>query len=142
MRVYTPSFQQYGVTAVLCGHNETLERSRVGDVLVYDNGAAGDGIDPPEDEKDPRCKNPWQQWIASNDEPELWKGRQLLEGGRHYGHLEINLYRAGSGWDVILTPVHNFPVTDEAGMVTRIERREYHDEVRVHVNPDGTRIWK
>lgn len=142
MRVYTPSFQQYGVTAVLCGHNETFERSRVGDLLVYDNGAAGDGIDPPEDEKDPRCKNPWQQWVASNDEPELWKGRQLLEGGRHYGHLEIDLYRAGNGWDVVLTPVHNFPVTDEAGIVTAIERREYHDVVRVHVNPDGTRTWK
>jgi hypothetical protein len=141
MRVYTPSFQQYGVTAVLCGHNETLERSKVGDLLVYDNGAAGDGIDPPEDEMDPRCKNPWQQWVASNDEPELWKGKQLLKGGRHYGHLEIDLYRADNGWDVILTPVHNFPVTNEAGVVTSIERREYNDVVRVHVNPDGTRTW-
>lgn len=142
MRVYTPSFQYYGVTAVLCGHNETFERSLVGDVLFYDAGVAGDGIDPPEDEKDPRCKNPWQQWVASNDEPELWKGRQLVQGGRHYGHLEIDVVRAGDGWDVTLTPVQNFPVTDEDGKVVALERREYHDVVHVHVEKDGSRTWK
>lgn len=142
MRVYTPSFQHYGVTAVLCGHNETFERSRVGDVLFYDAGVAGDGIDPPEDEKDPRCANPWQQWVASNDEPELWKGKQLLQGGRHYGHLEIDVEREGAGWDITLTAVHTFPVNDENGEVTGFERREYNDVVRLHVDRDGTRTFR
>jgi hypothetical protein len=142
MRAYTPSFQEYGVAAVLCGHNETFERSRVGDVLFYDAGVAGDGIAGPEDVKDPRCANPWQQWIAHKNDPELWKGRQLVQGGRHYGHVEIDLVRDVTGWDLTLTAVHTFPVNDEAGKVTGFERREYSDVVRLHVDRDGTRTFR
>jgi hypothetical protein len=142
MRAYTPAFQEYGVAAVLCGHNETFERSLVGDVLFYDAGVAGDGIGGPEDVRDPRCANPWQQWIAHKDDPELWKDRQLVRGGRHYGHVEIDLVREGAGWNITLTAAHNFPVNDEAGKVTGFERREYSDVVRLHVDQDGTRTWK
>ncbi len=142
MRAYTPSFQEYGVAAVLCGHNETFERSLVGDVLFYDAGVAGDGIGGPEDVRDPRCANPWQQWISHKDDPELWKDHQLVQGGRHYGHVEIDLVREDAGWDITLTAVHNFPVNDEAGKVTGFERREYSDVVRLHVDKDGTRTWK
>lgn len=142
MRAYTPAFQEFGVAAVLCGHNETFERSLVGDVLFYDAGVAGDGIGGPEDVRDPRCANPWQKWIAHKDDPELWKVRQLVQGGRHYGHVEIDLVREGAGWNITLTAVHNFPVNDEAGKVTGFERREYSDVVRLHVDRDGTRTWK
>jgi hypothetical protein len=114
----------------------------VGDVLFYDAGVAGDGIGGPEDVRDPRCANPWQQWIAHKDDPELWKDRQLVRGGRHYGHVEIDLVREGAGWNITLTAAHNFPVNDEAGKVTGFERREYSDVVRLHVDQDGTRTWK
>lgn len=141
MRIYTPAFQEYGVVAVFCGHNETFERSRVGDVIFYDAGVAGDGLGAPDDEKDPRHHNPWQAWIAHADDPELWKGRQLLQGGRHYGHVEVDLVREGAAWDVTMTAVHTFPVNDAAGNVTGFERREYSDAVRLKVDRGGNRTW-
>lgn len=142
MRAYTPAFQHYGVAAVLCGHCETFERSLVGDLLFYDTGVAGDGLGAPESEIDPRCANPWQAWIAHADEPELWKGRQLLQGGRHYGHLEIDLVRQDEGWDITLTAVHTFPVNDAEGVVTGFERREYDDTVRMLVGRDGKKNYE
>lgn len=141
MRVYTPAFQEYGVVAVLCGHNETFERSRVGDVLFYDAGVAGDGLGGPDDEKDPRCRNPYQAWIAHHDAPERWQGTQLLDGGRHYGHVEIDLVREGESWDITLTPVYTFPLNDEAGHVTGFERRVYDDVVHLKIDRGGNRIW-
>lgn len=141
MRIYTPAFQEYGVVAVLCGHNETFERSRVGDVLFYDAGVAGDGLGAPDSEKDPRCRNPFQQWIAHADDPERWKGRQLLDGGRHYGHLEIDLVRDRDAWNITLTPVYCFPVNDAEGKVTGFERRVYSDVVHVRVDRDGRHTW-
>jgi len=141
MRIYTPAFQEFGVVAVLCGHNETFERSQVGDVIFYDAGVAGDGLGAPEDEKDPRCTNPYQQWIAHADEPELWNGKQLLDGGRHYGHVEIDLVRNGEAWDITLTPVYIFPVNDAEGTVTGFERRIYDDVVHLTVDSKGNRTW-
>lgn len=141
MRIYTPAFQKYGVAAVLCGHNETFERSLVGDVLFYDAGVAGDGIGYPEDDTDPRCHNPYQQWIAHHDAPELWKGKQLVDGGKHYGHLEIDVEPDGEAWRVTFTPVYVFPVTDAAGKVTGFERRVYDDVVRLTIDGEGQRTW-
>ncbi len=137
MRIYTPAFQRYGVVAVLCGHNETFERSLVGDVIFYDAGVAGDGLGAPESEKDPRCANPWQAWIAHDDDPELWNGKQLVDGGRHYGHVEIDITPDDTGWNVSLTPVYIFPVNDEEGNVTGFERRVYDDVVTLHTNREG-----
>lgn len=133
MRAYTPWFQRFGVTAVLCGHNEQFERSKVGDVLFYDVGVAGDGLGYPTDWKDPRRINPWRQWSAYYDAPELWTGPRLIAGGRHYGHLEIDVRAEENGHRVTLTPVYAFPVTDERGAVERIERRVYDDVVDMMV---------
>ena len=141
MRIYTPAFQEYGVVAVLCGHNEAFERSLVGDVIFYDAGVAGDGLGAPESEKDPRCANPYQQWIAHADDPERWKGRQLVDGGRHYGHVEIDLVRKGDTWDVTFTPVYTFPVNDAGGTVTGFERRVYDDVVHLTIDRNGKRTW-
>lgn len=133
MRAYTPWFQRFGVTAVLCGHNEHFERSKVGDVLFYDVGVAGDGLSNPLDWEDPRQINPWRQWSAYYDAPELWRGSQLVDGGRHYGHLEIDVLPEKNGHRVTLTPVYAFPATDEQGAVERIERRVYDDVVDIMV---------
>lgn len=141
MRIYTPAFEKYGVVAVFCGHNETFERSRVGNVIFYDAGVAGDGLGGPESEKDPRMVNPWQAWIAHDDDPELWKGRRLVDGGRHYGHVEVDIVPDGAGWAITLTPVYVFPVNDTGGEVTGFERRVYDDVVRLHVDRAGGKTW-
>ncbi|MCG9896190.1 MAG: metallophosphoesterase family protein [Fimbriimonadaceae bacterium] len=124
MRAYTPWFQKYGVEAVICGHNESFEWSEVGGVQFFDAGVAGDGLGRPVDDVDPRRVNPWRKWTAHFDEPELWNGRRLVQGGKHYGHLEIDLEpRTDGGWTISYQPVHAFPVTNEAGQVVRVERR-------------------
>ncbi len=123
MRAYTPWFQKYGVAAVFCGHNESFEWSAVGDVQFFDAGVAGDGLGSPVDDRDPRRFNPWRKWVAHFDEKELWNGPQLVRGGKHYGHLEVDVEKRGSAWMVTYTPVHSFPVTNERGEVIRFERR-------------------
>ena len=91
MRIYTPAFQEYGVVAVFCGHNETFERSRVGDVIFYDAGVAGDGLGAPDDEK--RSAPP--QSLAGVDRargrPGALERLAAPQGGRHYGHVEVDL---------------------------------------------------
>ncbi len=124
MRAYTPWFQQYGVAAVFCGHNESFEWSQVGEVQFFDAGVAGDGFGTPIDDRDPRRLNPWRKWVAHFDEKELWQGKKLVKGGKHYGHLEVDLRKENGKWKVFYTPVHTFPLTDELGKVTGFERRE------------------
>jgi hypothetical protein len=123
MRAYTPWFQKYGVSAVFCGHNESFEWSAVGDVQFFDAGVAGDGLGRPIDDRDPRRLNPWRRWTAHFDEPELWAGPQLVKGGKHYGHLEVEITREAGKYKVTYQPVHSFPVTGDDGKVTRFERR-------------------
>lgn len=124
MRAYHPLFLRYGVTAVLCGHNESFEISEVDGIFYVDAGVAGDGLGIPVDDVDPRRANPWRKWVAHLDEPELWSGRRLVSGGKHYGHLEIDLMPGTDGQiEIVFTPVHAFPVTDEDGRVIRVERR-------------------
>jgi 3',5'-cyclic AMP phosphodiesterase CpdA len=129
MRQYQPMFKQYGVVAVLTGHNEMFERSEVDGVLYYDSGVAGDGLGSPASKRDKRYGNPYRKWTAHIESPELWKGKQLVDGGKHYGHLEIEVKRQGGKATVTFTPVYVFPVTDETGKVIRFERREYADRV-------------
>lgn len=124
MRAYTPWFQKYGVSAVFCGHNESFEWSRVGSVEFFDAGVAGDGFGIPVDDRDPRRTNPWRRWVAHFDEPELWEGKRLISGGKHYGHLEVDVQFDGVRTTVRYQPVHVFPVTDAEGRVVRFERRE------------------
>lgn len=124
MRVYQPMFRRYGVVAVMCGHNESFEISEVDGILYVDAGVAGDGLGFPMDDVDPRRANPWRKWVAHLDEPERWDGRRLVSGGKHYGHLEIDILPLSGGRARILfTPVHVFPVTDSGGDVTGFERR-------------------
>lgn len=131
MRHLTPMFHRYGVDALLCGHDEMFERSEVvgqeGQVLqVYDVGVAGDGLRPPK----PGVENPHQKFLAHLHAPEVWKDGILQDGGRHYGHLEVEVSPRGGGWEAVLTPVYIFPVM-ESGRVVRFERRLYNDVVRL-----------
>ncbi|MFQ3587971.1 MAG: metallophosphoesterase [Fimbriimonadaceae bacterium] len=135
MRAYHPMFLRYGVTAVLCGHNESFEISEVDGLLYVDAGVAGDGLGIPVDDVDPRRANPWRRWVAHRDEAELWAGRRLVSGGKHYGHLEIDLTPTPDGRiEVTFTPVHAFPVTNDDGRVVAVERRAV-DRVFRYVRP-------
>jgi hypothetical protein len=153
MRVYHPLFERYGVAAVISGHSEMFERSFVdanGDgtgVHYYDVGVSGDGLRGvrragPTLDSAPLDYNPFSQWTADQSEPERWGtvdgAPRLLAGGKHYGHLEINVDRVhGDRARIRLTPVHLFPVLDEDLTVVRTERRTYHDQIAIEIGRDG-----
>lgn len=149
LRVLTPLFLRYGVDAIFCGHDEMYERSAVPGtetrpdgttrdhtLLVYDIGIGGDGLRGPYVGKDgvikPNRTNPYQQFLAHLDAPEVWDGKRLVSGGKHYGHLEVNVTRTADGtWKCTLEPVHIFPIMNAAGEVTDWERRLYDDVVTI-----------
>ncbi len=151
MRQYHKLFEEYGVIAVFSGHSEMFERSFVdenGDgigVQYYDVGIAGDGLrgGVQDDNGNPLNYNLFSQWTADQDEPELWQEidgiLQLLEGGKHYGHLEVNVENlADQGLSrIAFTPVYNFPLLDSDYRLLGTERRVYGDEVTLLVGRDG-----
>lgn len=158
MRQYHPLFEKYGVSAVISGHSELFERSFVDSdrngvgVHYYDVGVAGDGLrgerrDGPT-MADPVLRyNPYRQWTADQDAREVWQDvdgtRQLVSGGKHYGHLEVNVDRlkgraAKSAYArVTLTPVYSFPVLDASYQLVRTERRIYDDKITLLLDRRG-----
>lgn len=146
MRVIQPLLFQYGVDAVFSGHDEMLERSLVTGretlpdgstrphaIHFYDVGYGGDGLRGPSKGYD----NPYRQFLAHENAPEVWNGKKLISGGKHYGHLEVNVAPNEKGeWQVVVTPVHAFPLLDDAGQVTGWERRTYDDVVTIPGAPD------
>ncbi|MGF1525048.1 MAG: fibronectin type III domain-containing protein [Leptolyngbyaceae cyanobacterium] len=150
LRQYQPLFEEYGVLAVFSGHSEMFERSFVdedGDgvgVTYYDVGVAGDGLrgEIRDDADEPLGYNPFSQWTADQNEPELWQEvdgvLQLVEGGKHYGHLEVNVDRLEDGLsEVTFTPVYSFPSLDSDYTVLGTERRVYGDEITLLADSRG-----
>lgn len=139
MRVLQPLFMKYGVDAVFSGHDEMQERSLVPgeeqllsgrtvphEIHYYDVGFGGDGLRGSSEGFD----NPHRKFLAHDDAPEVWNGLQLKSGGKHYGHLEVNVAPDSTGkWTVTLVPAHAFPLMNEAGEVTGWERRLCDDVV-------------
>ena len=134
MRQWTPLLEEYRVAAVFSGHSEVAERSYVdadGDgygIHYYDYGIAGDGLRATETS----FTNPFGQWTADRSEPELWNGNQLISGGKHYGFLEVDLFRLADGeFSVRFTPYHVFPLNagDANFTVTGYELRQYNDVI-------------
>ena len=110
------------------------EHSIVNGIHFYDIGIGGDGLRKPISGKDGSSglpgTNPHQVFLAHLNAPEVWNGKQLVSGGKHYGHLEVNISQESNGtWKAELTPVCVFPLMDAAGAVTGWERRSYDDEV-------------
>ncbi len=138
-RVLQPLLMRYGVDAVFSGHDEMMERSLVPGTEVlpdgttrahaihyYDVGVGGDGLRGPSLGFD----NPFRKFLAHENAPEVWSGRQLVSGGKHYGHLEVNVSPDARGqWQAMFTPVHVFPLLDTADKVVGWERRTYDDLV-------------
>lgn len=124
-RALMPLFKKYRVAALLTGHDEMFERSLVDGIHVYDLGIAGDGL------RGPKTDNPQRKFLAHLDSPEVWRDGVLQDGGKHYGHLEIEVEPHREGWRAVLTPVYVFPVCDARGQVVRFERRVYPDVVEL-----------
>ncbi|MFC1508898.1 metallophosphoesterase [Candidatus Omnitrophota bacterium] len=139
VRVLTPLFMRYGVDCVFGGHDEMYERSDLSGTEIkpdgseadhtiqfYDVGIGGDGLRGPEES----LGNPYQKFLAHSDAPELWKKGVLIDGGKHYGHLEVDVTRLADGrWQADIKPVYIFPFITEDGVYTGYERRLYDDAV-------------
>lgn len=157
MRVYSPLFEKYGVSLVISGHDEMFERSFVdldGDgrgFHVYDVGVAADGLRGEQMVRDengnlvPLNFNTYSQWSATANEPETWLTNEngvkhLVDGGLHYGHLQLDLVRTDYGAKMILQPVYLFPILDDEYNFVKTERRVYDDIVVMHFDHNGLEI--
>lgn len=140
VRALVPLFVHHGVDAVLAGHDEMFERSEIAGterlpdgadrphtLHVYDVGVCGDGLRGPE----PGLDNPHQKFLAHRDAPEVWQDGVLVGGGKHYGHLEIDVTPRPGGWQAVLEPVYVLPRTDARGPVRRV-----YDDVVTLVHAD------
>jgi hypothetical protein len=137
MRSLAPLLRKHGVQAVFSGHDEMYEHSIVDGVHYYDIGIGGDVLRRPED----GVVNDRQIFVAHDHAPEHWNGDVLEQGGKHYGHIEVDVRRkenaasggtAGEGpaeFAVTITPVYVFPILDpeKLGEILTWERREYDD---------------
>jgi len=137
-RVLTNLFCRYGVDAVICGHDEMYEHSQVPGtetrpdgstrahtLHVYDVGIGGDGLRGVY-----LVNNPYETFRAHVDAPEQYDPSGVLtNGGKHYGHLEVNVGTNAQGiWEATLTPVYVFVSTNTAGVAQGFDRRTYDDE--------------
>lgn len=140
LQTLTPLFMRHGVDAVFGGHDEMYEHSVVSgveispgaverphDIHFYDVGIGGDGLRGPVSD----VANPQQVFLAHIDAPEVYAPNGVLsDGGKHYGHLEVNIEQGSDGvWQARLDPVYVFPVLEADGSVMRFERRIYADPV-------------
>lgn len=147
VRRLTPLFMQYGVDLVVAGHDEMWEHSRIADhetlpdgsrrahvIHFYDVGIGGDGLRAPQ----PGLANPHQVFLAHKDAPEVWRDGELVRGGKHYGHLEVDLTPESDGsWRVVLSPVYVLPRRDKKGQYTSYERHLYDDSLTLQTPRSG-----
>lgn len=134
VRVLTPLFKQYGVDAVFGGHDEMYQHAVVEGIHFYEIGTAGDELRSPVTGTDGSSglptTDPFQVFLPHLDAPEVWNGNQLLSGGKHYGHLEINSFIDTDGyWKTKIESAYAFPLMDVNGNVIGWERRIYSDAV-------------
>lgn len=147
LRVLTPYMIKYGVTAWIAGHDEIMEHSRVtgkktlpdgtevDSVLnLYDVGNSGDGLrggglGTAADPYLSTMANPYEVFRAYKDAPGVFDDQgNWIDGGTHYGHLEINVATNAAGrWQATLTPVYVFVNQDAQGNPQLFERREFND---------------
>lgn len=128
MRVYHPLMRKYGVVAVFSGHNELLETVEVDGVQYWDVGFSGDGLRGPMFEKNklyPYAQLPKHaqdsHWSAHTHAQEIWQGKQLLSGGKHYGFLAVKIDPQPddpSAYQISMQPHYSLPQLDEQGHFT------------------------
>jgi hypothetical protein len=88
--------------------------------------------------------NAFSRWTADQSEPETWENAgetpRLTSGGKHYGHLEIDInrdHRKDRTACLTLTPVHLFPVLDADLHLVKTERRTYDDRTVIDIASNG-----
>lgn len=157
MRVYSPMFEKYGVAVVIAGHDEMFERSWVDlnndgiGFYVYDVGVAADGLRGEKMIKNSEGKlvplqfNTHSKWSATRNEPEFWKTNEngvkhLIDGGLHYGHLQMDFVKTDNGTELTLQPVYIFPILDDEYNLIHTERRVYNDVQKVYFDKKGKQI--
>ena len=139
LRALTPLFALYDVKAVFSGHDEMYEHAVVDGIHFYDVGIGGDGLRG----IDYGAQGYTREFLAQADAPEVWAGDVLVSGGKHYGHLEIDVVKNVAGlWDVSITPAYAFPVLSatNAGEIVAWERRTYDDVVTFTAVPEPTSL--
>jgi hypothetical protein len=160
MRAYHALFERFGVVAVFSGHSEMFERSVVdqdGDgvgVQYFDVGVAGDGLRGErrsssgftEGPRGNRLQyNPYSRWSADEHEPERWTlldhVLQLVDGGKHHGHLEVQVERV-TGHPTVAArvhfePVYSFPLLDGDYQPVASVRRVYRDAFTLAIDSGG-----
>ena len=152
LRQYQPLFDEYGVAAVFSGHSEIAERSYVNEdddeigINYYDVGIGGDGMRGTRTDTDLSVQNPFSEWTAHLDVPELWEEVSnesgtytiLTEGGKHYGHLEMNLSQCSGSPVMTLAMAYSFPNLDaDLNLIGDTERRIYDDVQQIVFNDHG-----
>jgi len=150
LRLLEPLFHKYGVDGWLCGHDEMMERSTVegfeelpsGEKVahtlqVWDMGIAGDGL-----RGGVVNENPNEAYRAGKDAVEQFDANGTLTGGgRHYGHMEVEVAQGGDGkWRATFSPVYVFVTTNAQGQACGFERRTY-DDVQTLVSTAVEPAW-
>ena len=145
VRALTDTMLKYGVAGWLCGHDEIMEHSRISGtetlpdgttratvLNVFDMGTAGDGLRGKQITKE---ANRYEVFRAQKDAPEIYNQNNILvDGGKHYGHMEVNVREVEPGlWTATLEPVYIFVHKDANGKACGFERRVY-DDVTVLTN--------
>jgi hypothetical protein len=135
LRAFAGLFKEYGVRAVFCGHDEMYEHSFADGVHYFTVGIGGDTLPAADAER----VNDRQIFLPHDHAPERWRGDVLESGGKHYGHVEVDVARreAGPGFTVSISPVYLFPMLDpdSPGEVLDWERRIYDDVLAFEAVP-------
>jgi len=135
VRALAPLFAAHGVRAVFTGHDQAYEHSAAEGVHYIAVGSAGGDLPGPQ----PGLVNERQIYSAQDRAPERWDADVLSSGGKHYGHVEVDVApRAdGAGFTVSITPAYVFPVLDPSapGEIVTWERRTYDNVLTFDVVP-------
>lgn len=142
MRVYHDLMKEYGVTAVFSGHNELLETVELDGIHYWDVGISGDGLRGPgyfpttnyvPFELLPAAAQK-THWSAHGDSQEIWIGKKIIEGGKHYGFVDVQVIplAASNEYEIVIRPRYSLPVVDQMGVfMNKFEERSYSKEIRV-----------
>ena len=140
-RCYTNLVFKYGVDGWICGHDEICEHSRLTgveklpdgtekptEVHVYDVGYGGDDLRGARRTSEP---NPYEVFRAHVDSPEVYDANgTLVSGGKHYGHLEVNVETNELGqWVCRLQQNYVFVSKDAQTGALTFDTRTYPDVV-------------
>ena len=139
MRVYHDLMKQYDVAAVFSGHNELLETVELDGVHYWDVGISGDGLRGPgyypTTSYVPFDLLPTQaqqsHWSAHGDSQEMWVGQKLIDGGKHYGFVEVDVKPTANHaeYEIVIRPKYSLPVVDDAGKFTGEFKERVYDKV-------------